>query len=218
MPRPRTGTSTLGPDTIVTAALNLMNERGVQELSLRNLAEELNVSPGAINYYYRSKDDIRRAAYLRVVSELTLPTAGTWTEQLERLVHDFRALCHRHRHVAPYLMEQHPPTPQEVRVYDYILTLLQEIGVPDDQLWHTTSHMIDTVLGFIYRELTGPGPVNFAHQLAEFALSNAAAYPALAQAAQEGRVRADEAFATQLQFILNSITALIPMRRDAAFR
>jgi len=218
MPRPRTGTSTLGPDTIVTAALQLMDERGEQELSLRNLAEELKVSPGAINYYFRSKDDIRRAAYLRVVSELTLPTDGTWTEQLERLVYDFRALCHRHRHVAPYLMEQHPPTPQEVRVYDYILTLMQEIGVPEDQLWHTTSHLIDTVLGFIYRELTGPGPANLAHQLAEFALNNAAAYPALAHAAQAGRVRADETFSTQLQFILNGITALTPRRKDATFR
>lgn len=54
---------------ILDAALRLFRERGFDETTMRDVAAEAGVATGAAYYYYRSKEDIVLAFYLRTEEE-----------------------------------------------------------------------------------------------------------------------------------------------------
>jgi len=56
-------------DRILDAALRLFRERGFDETTMRDVATEAGVATGAAYYYYRSKEDLVMAFYLRTDEE-----------------------------------------------------------------------------------------------------------------------------------------------------
>ena len=54
---------------ILDAALRLFRERGFEETTMRDVASEAGVATGAAYYYYRSKQDLVMAFYLRTDEE-----------------------------------------------------------------------------------------------------------------------------------------------------
>ncbi|MDL2217630.1 TetR/AcrR family transcriptional regulator [Christensenellaceae bacterium OttesenSCG-928-M15] len=51
-------------DAILYTARDLFNERGYQEVSMRNIADALNISVGNLTYHYKKKEDLIAAVYL----------------------------------------------------------------------------------------------------------------------------------------------------------
>lgn len=56
-------------DRILDAALRLFRERGFEQTTMRDVATEAGVATGAAYYYYRSKEDLVMAFYLRTDEE-----------------------------------------------------------------------------------------------------------------------------------------------------
>lgn len=56
-------------DRILDAALRLFRERGFEQTTMRDVATEAEVATGAAYYYYRSKEDLVMAFYLRTDQE-----------------------------------------------------------------------------------------------------------------------------------------------------
>jgi AcrR family transcriptional regulator len=56
-------------DRILDAALRLFRERGFEQTTMREVATEAGVATGAAYYYYRSKEDLVMAFYLRTDEE-----------------------------------------------------------------------------------------------------------------------------------------------------
>jgi AcrR family transcriptional regulator len=56
-------------DRILDAALRLFRERGFEQTTMREVAVEAGVATGAAYYYYRSKEDLVMAFYLRTDEE-----------------------------------------------------------------------------------------------------------------------------------------------------
>jgi AcrR family transcriptional regulator len=56
-------------DRILDAALRLFRERGFEQTTMRDVATEAGVATGAAYYYYRSKEDLVLAFYLRTDEE-----------------------------------------------------------------------------------------------------------------------------------------------------
>jgi AcrR family transcriptional regulator len=56
-------------DRILDAALRLFRERGFEQTTMRDVAAEAGVATGAAYYYYRSKEDLVMAFYLRTDAE-----------------------------------------------------------------------------------------------------------------------------------------------------
>jgi AcrR family transcriptional regulator len=56
-------------DRILDAALRLFRERGFEQTTMRDVAKEAGVATGAAYYYYRSKEDLVMAFYLRTDEE-----------------------------------------------------------------------------------------------------------------------------------------------------
>jgi AcrR family transcriptional regulator len=73
---------------ILTAALELMAERGVHELRMDDVAARAGVGKAAIYRRYRSKDELVAGAVAALVSEITVPDAGSTRADLLALMRD----------------------------------------------------------------------------------------------------------------------------------
>jgi AcrR family transcriptional regulator len=55
---------------ILDTALELYNERGFSEVSLRDIAEKLNISPGNLTYHFRKREAIAESLYYEFVESV----------------------------------------------------------------------------------------------------------------------------------------------------
>ena len=75
-------------ERIVDAALRLFREKGFDETTMRDIAAAANVATGAAYYYFRSKEDLVMAFYLRtaeVARAVTFPAIERTTDLRKRI-------------------------------------------------------------------------------------------------------------------------------------
>lgn len=63
-------------DALITAALDLIAEGGAQAATVRAIADRAGVTPGLIRHYFQTKAALTRAAYARLMDQMTLDSAG----------------------------------------------------------------------------------------------------------------------------------------------
>src|SRR5208282_6189486 len=87
-PRGRGRPPSLSEDEIVTAALRLTREVGLQNLSMRALARELDVPPMTIYHYVASKESLHALVVDHILREIAVPCEdeASWEERLIRLL------------------------------------------------------------------------------------------------------------------------------------
>jgi AcrR family transcriptional regulator len=68
MPRP----ATVSPEQLTDALLRLVVDGGLEAVSVRTVAKEAGVSVGAVQYHFKTKDDLLYAAYERVIDQVAL--------------------------------------------------------------------------------------------------------------------------------------------------
>lgn len=56
-------------DRILSTAVNLFNERGFVSVTMRDLANELEISPGNLTYHFKKKEDLMEAIHDRIIEE-----------------------------------------------------------------------------------------------------------------------------------------------------
>ncbi len=155
MPRPRADAPLLNLELIRRTALRLIDEDGPEALSMRKLASELNVTPRSLYHYVPTKDALLREVYVSVLEEFTLPDpqVGTWQDNLRLLAREFRALCLRHKNVAPYFWGDSAPEAQDTAIIELLLRLLLQAGIPPEQAMPTCHALIVFLVGYILSEL-----------------------------------------------------------------
>jgi AcrR family transcriptional regulator len=86
----------LSRERIVEAVFRLLEREGWEALSMRRLAQELDVWPMAVYRYFRDKDELVDVLVGQVIQEIDLPSArGTWRARLRRLVEAARGALER---------------------------------------------------------------------------------------------------------------------------
>ena len=97
-PKPRAvaDQTRLSRERIVEASFGLLESEGWEALSMRRLAQELDVWPMAVYRYFRDKDELVDALVDHVVQTIELPGAGGgWREQVGGLLDTARATLER---------------------------------------------------------------------------------------------------------------------------
>ncbi|HCS60243.1 MAG TPA: TetR family transcriptional regulator [Microbacterium sp.] len=64
-------------ESITTTALNLLDEVGLPDLSMRRLANELGVQPSALYWHFANKQELLAAVADRILARLNTPTSST---------------------------------------------------------------------------------------------------------------------------------------------
>lgn len=89
-------------EAIVETAVGIADDRGLDAVSLRRVADRLGVTPMALYHYVHSKEDLLDAVAERLYGELDLPDGtGGWWDGLVRLAHSTRRVLLAHPWAAP---------------------------------------------------------------------------------------------------------------------
>jgi AcrR family transcriptional regulator len=93
---------------VTERALALADGLGLEALTIRKLATELGVTPMALYWHFRGKDELLEALVERVWSEIDIAVdpAAPWSGQLRGLITSFLAVLRAHP-AAPQLLADH---------------------------------------------------------------------------------------------------------------
>lgn len=105
----RAGSDLLTRDHVVETALSLIDERGLDGFSVRELARALGVFPTALYWHVKGGRNEMLAAVAARALEHVAPEPGAgddWKDWLRQLFHRYRKALSRHPNVAPLLGAQ----------------------------------------------------------------------------------------------------------------
>jgi AcrR family transcriptional regulator len=89
-------------EAIIDTAFGIADDRGLDAVTLRRIAERLRVTPMALYRYIQNKEDLLDALAERLYAELDLPDGtGDWWDGLARLAHSTRRVLLAHPWSAP---------------------------------------------------------------------------------------------------------------------
>lgn len=148
-------------EEILDAALAIADERGLEAVSMRALAERVGVTPMALYRHVKDKAALLDGMVGRLLAAL-LPTDGAdgaqeraWDERLDALAHACREVTRRHPWAAHLLFSRPAVTPDAVRAVDIIYLALVEAGVPEPEVPRLERLISTFVIGFAASEASG---------------------------------------------------------------
>ncbi|WP_253908458.1 TetR family transcriptional regulator, partial [Arthrobacter sp. H41] len=77
-------------DLVLAAALELVDDEGLNALSMRRLGHKLGKDPMALYRYAANRDALLDGLTELVLGQLNIPPVADWQDQLRRTAHDFR--------------------------------------------------------------------------------------------------------------------------------
>lgn len=156
--RPKAGKEMLTRDRILTTALQLVDEQGVEALSMRRLATELGVDPMAIYHHLPGKQAILAGLIEIVFKELQLPTTeyATWQEQVYAFARAYHSLTRTHPNLVLYLVTDPKSCANAALVANEVLyTALAAAGLSAYAIVRTADLIVDYLNGFALAESSG---------------------------------------------------------------
>jgi AcrR family transcriptional regulator len=136
-------------DRILHAAVALADQGGVESLSMRNLAQALDVVPMALYRHVANKDEMLSGMVDVVVGEIDPPDAGVdWTTAVRRRILSARQALLRHRWASRVIETRREPTPAVIEYMDQMIGLFRKGGFSIDLTHHALHAMGSRLLGF----------------------------------------------------------------------
>jgi TetR/AcrR family transcriptional regulator, tetracycline repressor protein len=137
----------------VRTALDLLDEVGLDELTMRRLAERLGVKAASLYRHVRDKDELLVLLADEIARQIPLVTpSGTWQEQLVAMAHNARRGLRRHRDGARLLAGTAPAGPHRLRLIESLLRVLRLSGLSDRDAAYAAHHLNNFVTEFVADE------------------------------------------------------------------
>jgi AcrR family transcriptional regulator len=144
----------LDRDTIVLAAIELLDREGLAALSMRQLGSHLNVGATTLYWHVANKEELLDLAFDEVMSELPDPARGVeWRDQVTRLLTQLRAMMVRHPWYARLYGSRPAFGPHAMRFNANLLGVLKQAGFEGALLDHALAALSHYVIGAITNEL-----------------------------------------------------------------
>jgi TetR/AcrR family tetracycline transcriptional repressor len=156
MPRPPQ--PLLDRDSIIRAALSIIDSGGLESFSLPVLARAMGVRAPSLYWHFKDRAEILRGVAMAIVSETRLPpgpSGDDWTEFFVKVSVSFRRAVLRHRNAAPVLF-QFMPREAFSEVYERVAAGLGKAGIPLDRHILIVDGMERLVLGAALTEAMKP--------------------------------------------------------------
>ncbi|WP_432907977.1 TetR/AcrR family transcriptional regulator C-terminal domain-containing protein [Micromonospora matsumotoense] len=206
-PEPKSGPTRGRPPRLdrertIDEALRLLNEGGLDALTMRRLAEALNAQAGALYRYFATKQDLLTAMAERMLTGCADDADGPdWAQTVTALAHRLRASLLAHRDGARVYAGTRSIGPNTLGFAEAAVAALIEADFAPDDAARAMFSIVHFTIGHTLEEQAAAGDLADLTQLRR--ALDPGAYPALAAA---GAALTDPGFATHFEF---GLTALI---------
>jgi AcrR family transcriptional regulator len=215
---------TLTPRAVVEVALALAESGGLGALTIRRLAKELGVTPMALYWHFRGKDELLDGMAARIFEEvdLSVDASAAWQQQLRALLGSMLGVLRAHPSAAILLSSRTASSEGGLRATEVVLGILRRGGFSPTEATQVARHALGTVVNLVVGEpgvvaRDEPGEMVDARRRARIFLESLPPerYPRLVEAAiplSEG-VAPDAYFAFGLDLLLAGIEAMAERER-----
>jgi AcrR family transcriptional regulator len=208
------GRGTLNRERVVSEALAMLDRHGVEQFSLRALADQLGVTPMAVYNHVHSKEDLLQAIAETVVGNIEYRLVrGGWPHAIAACFRTLRAACLAHPGAVP-IIESAKVLPAAVfRPMEITLTTLEGVGFSAQAALRAYSLLVSFTLGQVGYQIKGwargvdPGAAAEEHRITP------RAFPAVTRATAQATWDFDSAFEFGLSVILAGLEAKRRRRR-----
>ena len=210
--------ATLTRERILSAAVELADDIGIDTFTIRKLATALDTAPMSIYHHIASKEEIIDGLVDIVFSEIELPpTDSDWKSAIRRRCISTREVLNRHPWAAPLMESRLNPGPATLRHHDAVLGCLRNGGLSLQMTAHAYAILDSYLYGFALEEAMlpaggGEGFSEIAAQIAEnFPVDD---YPHLGEFTIEHALRPGYSFGESFEFGLDLILDGIDQHTD----
>ena len=157
--RPKAGEESLTRERILEAALSLVDEDGIEALSMRRLAKQLGIDPMAIYHHLPNKRALLSTLIEEVFSKMRVPESGKtgdWQERVRIWAWAFRDVARAHPRLVPQLAS-YPEAATEATLEstEELYAAFDAAGMPPRQIVGAVGVVVDYLNGFALAEASG---------------------------------------------------------------
>ncbi|MEV7320064.1 TetR/AcrR family transcriptional regulator C-terminal domain-containing protein [Streptomyces sp. NPDC093970] len=132
--RERPAKPALTREGIVGVAVGILRAEGLQKVTMRRLAQELDTGPASLYVYVRNTAELHAAVLDELLGTVgPVPAEGGWRERLERVLVAYTEMLLAHPSLARSALTARPHGPHYLHLIETLLALLDEGGVPRER-------------------------------------------------------------------------------------
>lgn len=203
----------LSRDRVLAGAVALADADGLAAVTIRSLANTLDVKPMSLYHYIHGKEDLLDGMVDRVFSEIKLPDVeGPWRAEIRGRAVSARAVLARHPWALAVMETRSSPGPATLRHHDAVVGVLTNSGFSLAMTARAYTIIDAYVYGFVLQEASLP--LDDPHDAAEAITTGpgSASYPHLAAFVAEHLMRPGysfrEEFEPGLDVVLDAVETL----------
>jgi TetR/AcrR family tetracycline transcriptional repressor len=207
----------LSRDRIVEEAMRIMDDEGLDAVTMRRVAREVGVEAMSLYHHVRDKEDLLQGVCDRVMASFSFPESdGDWAERCRAGARSWRRLLQAHPDVMRLFAVTHGPTPsapESIRPTEYALELLREAGLSDRDTVQAFHAFGGYIQGFVMMEggsIGGEGRGKHPAPHAMATMVSPEAFPVLAAVGKYfDECPADEQFEFGLDLMIRGLQARV---------
>lgn len=143
---------------ILAKGLELVDQDGLEALTMRRLADQLKVDPMSIYNYVSGKEALLDGLAEALWAELELPEGSGWKETLRTFATSLRELAHRHPRAYGLLLGRGVLPGPALQALDTALQALNAVGLNRDRAAEMVRTLLAYAAGYAMLELSCPPP------------------------------------------------------------
>lgn len=141
-------------ESIINASLDILNRDGIDNLSMRTLAKELNIKAASLYWHIKDKQDLYDLIAEHINQEISLPeTIDDAKEALTILALELRRVLLKTRDAVDIFARSIPSTPSRIQAIRFVLAALTKYGVSDKNCLTAGNLVNNYVLSFVADEI-----------------------------------------------------------------
>ena len=201
-------------DRVIEAALRVMDEEGLEAVSMRRVAREVGVEAMSLYHHVEDKEDLLDGICERVMAEFDFPEpVDDWAENCRRGARAWRCLLQAHPAVMRLFAEQRGPVRSidSMRPMEFALEILRGAGLSDRDTAQAFHAFGGYIQGFVMMELgsiAGGSDEEHMKMHAELAAAMPGEFPALQAVSKYfAECEPDEQFEFGLELLIRGLEA-----------
>jgi AcrR family transcriptional regulator len=195
----------LSPEAIVEAAIRLADAEGLEAVSIRRVAAELDARAMSLYDHFASKRELLASMSDEVVGEMLVsqPLPKGWREAVAVTARTMLAAYASHPWAIFVAAERPSPGPNSVKIAKQMARALATLPLEHGDVWQVQGIVNDYLIGYAFRTVATVKPEDMA---AAIAASDMVEFPELAALPDNLRNRSSiERFELGLQTVLDGI-------------
>jgi AcrR family transcriptional regulator len=135
---------------IISASWDLLRTEGIENFTMRKLAQHLDIKAASLYWHFKSKQHIFQVLANEVSKEILLSAQkeGDWKEQLHKFGNNFRVQLIKYPCSAQLLMQTPPSGSEYLTLINSMLLIIEPLPLSDRDKFSSIACLMNYILSF----------------------------------------------------------------------